>query len=150
MVNNVEYDTNYFQRIIGNIEVDLEELTDFNFKIVRVYFNSINTLLNINPKNMYKQVFQKLEELDSMKIISDDCSTTLFVLGRFYEFIADMMDYNKESNENRNIYLVSINKALYKYGKTNTNRTKKLLDKHKSNLKDITDTSYKLALNKKN
>jgi len=148
MVKEIQYDSNYFKRIIGQIDSDLEELTEFNFKIVKVYFNSIDTLLNRNPQSNYETVFGKLEELDSMKLINNNCSTTLFVFGRFYELIADMMDYNQESNENRDMFLVSVNKALFYYGKTDTDRTKNLLDKHKSNLKEITETSYKLILDK--
>ena len=148
MVKETEYDSNYFQNIIEQVEFDLENLTEFNFKIVKNCFKKINTFFNINPKGFYKQAFEKLEELNSMKLINNNCSTTLFVFGRFYEFIADMIDYNTENNDNQKIYLVSINKALSKYGKAGLDRAKDLLDKHKSNLKDITDTSYKLVLDK--
>ena len=121
-------DVENFNDLIKDMDKDLEYLAEENLNLAKIYFNSINSLLNINPQIFYKQIFRELKEIDNPDLINNNCSNTLFVFGWLYERLADGLESKIDTE--KELFLVSACKALSKYKLANSNRQKVLFEKY--------------------
>jgi len=144
MEKNIEKDTTYFDKLISDMDKDLEYIAEENLNLAKTYFKSINSLLNINPPLFLKQAFENLAKLNEFELINDNCSNTLFVWGWLYERLADSLESKIGDVKSKELFLVSACEALSKYKLANSNRQKYLFEKYEEqkHLIDIIDTAY--------
>jgi len=143
MEKNIEKDTTYFDKLISDMDKDLEYIAEENLNLAKTYFKSINSLLNINPPLFLKQAFENLAKLNEFELINDNCHNTLFVFGWLYERLADSLE-SKIDAESKKIFLISACEALSNYQKAKSDRQKYLIKKYddQEHLIDIINTAY--------